>query len=59
MRCYHLTTKSVYKDKKLQGYKCIKCGKFLPKIKVFPYLKNKMSLFNRIKIFIYFKFKYL
>ena len=43
MKCSHLTTKAIYKNKILQGYKCIKCGEFLSKDKVFPNLKKYMN----------------
>lgn len=39
--CGHLITKAVYKNAKLTGYKCLKCGKFRNTLEIFPHLKKK------------------
>ena len=41
--CTHLTTKAVYKDRKLKGYRCVNCNHFIDKYEQFPHLKKRKT----------------
>ncbi len=50
MNCKHLTTRAEYKNKKLQGYRCIVCSEFINKP---DYMKKRKDEKGTIKIMLY------
>ena len=49
-KCNHYITKACYKNGVLKGFYCQKCGKFLNKYEVYPYLKNRNNMKRTTKL---------